>query len=68
MANICFPIDVLPFSEPVARRFLAARLEGTGGSFTEREIEGLLQESGGHPARLQRAAARLYDRYVGWGE
>ncbi len=61
LAGICLHLDVGPFSPDVARAFLAARLAGTGITFTEAEIARLLAETGGHPARLQRAAADLYD-------
>ncbi len=64
LANICMPIDVPPFSAAIARRFLTTRLQTTQVTFTPEEIEGLIHESGGHPARLQRAAALLYERYV----
>jgi hypothetical protein len=32
--------------------------------FTEGEIRRLLDETGGHPAWLQRAAADLYDQFI----
>jgi hypothetical protein len=61
-AGICHPLDVVPFSSDIARAFLAHRLRGTGVTFTESEISTLLAETGGHPAKLQRAAADLYHR------
>lgn len=61
LAGICLHLDVGPFSPEVAREFLAARLAGSGVAFTEDDIARLLAETGGHPARLQRAAAELYE-------
>ena len=60
LAGICHPLDVGPFPPDIARAFLAERLQGTGVTFTEREISELLAETGGHPAKLQHAAAELY--------
>jgi len=60
LAGICRPLDVGPFPPDVARAFLAQQLRGTGVTFTENELTTLLAESGGHPAKLQRAAADLY--------
>jgi hypothetical protein len=62
LAGICRPLDVGPFPPDVAHTFLVNRLRGTGVIFTENEISTLLAESGGHPAKLQRAAADLYRR------
>jgi hypothetical protein len=61
LAGICRPIDVRPFPPTVARAFIEDRLEGTGVIFTPDEIDALLEESGRHPAALQRAAADLYN-------
>jgi hypothetical protein len=60
LAGICRPLDVGPFPPNIARAFLAHHLRGTGVTFTGSEITALLAESGGHPAKLQRAAADLY--------
>jgi len=60
LAGICLQKDVGPFPPDVARAFLAQRLRGSGVAFTEGEIGALLAETGGHPAKLQRAAADLY--------
>jgi hypothetical protein len=62
LAGICQQIDVKPFSSDEARRFLVYRLEGTGVSFSEDEIQELLQQSNGNPGRLQIKAAELYHR------
>ncbi len=63
LANVCRQYDVAPFPPEIARSFIAHRLRGTGVAFAEDEIGVLLQESGRHPARLQRAAAELYRRH-----
>lgn len=60
LAGICRPLDVGPFPDNVARTFLTRRLRGTGVRFADAQIRDLLADSGGHPARLQRAAADLY--------
>ena len=64
LANICPPIPVTPFSPPVARDFLIARLAGTGVSFNEHEIARLIDTTRGHPAHLQREAAEIYRSYT----
>jgi len=61
LAGICHQLDIGPFPPDVARAFLAQRLHSTGVTFVESEIKALLEESGGHPAKLQRAAADLYN-------
>ncbi len=60
LAGICRPLDVGPFSPEIARAFIADRLQNTDIAFTDSEVAALLEETGGHPARLQRAAADLY--------
>ena len=60
LANICHKIDVSPFTPAVARSFLRSRLDGTGVSFSDDEIENLICQTGGHPAKLRRAASELY--------
>ncbi len=60
LAGICQQIDVKPFAVDEVRRFLEYRLEGTGVSFREDEIQELIQRSGGYPGRLQIKAAELY--------
>ncbi len=62
LAGICLQLDVGPFRPETARAFLAERLRGTGITFSEEQINTLLATSGGHPAKLQRAAADLYRR------
>jgi hypothetical protein len=62
LAGICRQLDVGPFAPEVARAFLADRLRNTAVTFTEKEIAALLEEAGGNPAKLQRAAADLYNQ------
>jgi len=61
LAGICRQLNVRPFPPDIARTFLAHRLRGTDVTFTKSEINTLLAETGGHPAKLQRAAADLYN-------
>jgi hypothetical protein len=51
-----------PFTPDDARAFLAGRLKGTGVAFAAQEVERLVAESGGHPARLQRLACALFEQ------
>lgn len=60
LAGICQQIDVRPFSADEARRFLMHRLEGTGVSFSESQIQELIAKSEGYPGYLQSLAADLY--------
>jgi hypothetical protein len=60
LAGICRQLDVIPFPPDVARTFLVHRLRGTGVTFAEADIAKMLTETGGHPAKLQRAAADLF--------
>lgn len=60
LAGICHQLDVTPFAPDVARTFLTERLQGTGITFTPAQMDTLIHETSGHPARLQEAAARLY--------
>jgi hypothetical protein len=62
LAGICRQLDVGPFSAEVARAFVTHRLRSTGVTFTEGQIDDLIAESQGHPARLQQAAAILYQK------
>ncbi len=63
LAGICHQLDVGPFAPDIARAFLAHRLRSTGVTFAESEIAALLDASGGHPAKLQRAAAELFRQH-----
>lgn len=62
LAGICRQVDVKPFSPQVVRVFLLHRLQGTGITFSERQVDELWAKSQGQPARLQQAAAILYHR------
>lgn len=63
LVNICDPqIDVKPFSPDIAKAFIEHRLKGTNVVFDKDQIDALLNRSQGHPARLQKCAAELYDR------
>lgn len=64
LANICQNIDIPPFSSADARKFLQHRLEGTGISFTERQINDVIRKTEGHPAKLQDEAAKLYRELI----
>jgi hypothetical protein len=63
LANICPQMNISPFDPDTARSFLTRRLDGTGIMFTNTEIDNLVTESGGNPAKLQRMAADLFDKY-----
>jgi hypothetical protein len=57
-----FTVKVLgPFTSAEARDFLQTSLADTDVSFSQREIERIVSESYGHPARLQAAARRLFE-------
>lgn len=60
LAGICYQLDVGPFLPAIARDFLLSRLEGTSITFSDVQIDALLRNTGGHPAKLQREAAKLY--------
>ncbi len=64
LAGICHQLNVGNFSAETARAFLLSRLEPTGVTFSEADLTHLLAESGGHPGRLQRAAADLFKAYL----
>ena len=49
-----------PFSDNEARELLLTRLRPFPNLFSPAEIEQLLAQSGGHPARLQRVAHQLF--------
>jgi hypothetical protein len=60
LAGICHQLDVNPFPPDVARDFLQQRLHGTGITFTEQQIHDVITKTGGHPAKLQDEAAKLF--------
>jgi hypothetical protein len=53
-------IDV--FSETEIRSFLSTRLIGTGIAFSDDEIERLIEETKGHPGRLQQMAREMFEQ------
>lgn len=65
LAGICYPVDVGVFPPAIAKAFIQHRLQGSNVTFTEEQIDDLLDRSQGHPARLQEYAAELYDRLTG---
>lgn len=60
LAGICQTIAVNGFAPETACAWINARLRGAGVTFAQVEVERLIAETGGHPARLQQAAAALY--------
>jgi len=63
--NIFTTKSIQPFSDIVARQFLSTRLLNTGLTFAEAEIENLLTQSQGHPAKLQAMAKALFAEKAG---
>jgi hypothetical protein len=63
LANICPQLDVLPFPPVVARAFIVDRLKNTAVTFTKDEIDHIITQSGGYPAKLQEAAGTLFQHY-----
>jgi len=59
--NVFTEMRLPPFADEVAAAFLRSRLAETGVQFTDAEVQRLVSESGGHPARLQRLAYRLFE-------
>jgi DNA polymerase III delta subunit len=45
------------------REFIRSRLAANPVKFSEREIQQLIQESGGHPQQLMQQCYRLYRSY-----
>lgn len=64
LINIFDTVKIGPFSPAEVRAFLASRLANTSVTFTETEVEYLLTESQGHPARLQQMAKALFEDKV----
>ncbi len=60
LAGICQRLTIPPFSPEEVRAFIHTRLQPTGVQFTDAEIENIWQQSQGHPAQVQLAAAELY--------
>lgn len=64
LANLCQRREVGPFAPDEARNFVLHRLHGTGCTFTNVQIDDLLERSGCHPGRLQQMAAELFRALV----
>ncbi|MEM9215244.1 MAG: TIR domain-containing protein [Cyanobacteria bacterium P01_F01_bin.150] len=63
LAGLCgAPLPVEPFSQKDTEAFLKTLLKGNAVQFTEEEGAELYRLSQGHPAKLQAAAAQLYDQ------
>lgn len=60
LAGICRQIDVKPFQPEIARQCILQRLQNTGIQFTTAQISAMIRVTGGHPAKLQDEAAKLY--------
>ncbi|NET70682.1 MAG: ATP-binding protein [Sphaerospermopsis sp. SIO1G2] len=63
LADICQQVDILVWSEETCRNFITYRLKKTNITFTEIEIQELIQESGGHPQKLNQLCYDLYKKY-----
>ena len=61
LAGLCgAPLRVPPFSPAITQQFLRERLKGNAIQFSLADGERLHQQTKGHPAKLQAAAADLY--------
>lgn len=61
LAGLCgAPLRVPPFSLAITQQFLRERLKGNAIQFSMADGERLHQQTKGHPAKLQAAAADLY--------
>jgi hypothetical protein len=66
LAGLCgAPLRVPPFSPAITQEFLRERLKGNAIQFSMADGERLHQQTMGHPARLQAAAADLYRQRTG---
>ena len=61
--HICLPVTLKPWQKPMVEKFVKARLETTGISFSEKEMEKLWLESQGHPQKLMKSCFDLYRQY-----
>jgi DNA-binding CsgD family transcriptional regulator len=64
LANICLNINLYPWNETTARKFIAKRLDSTPVSFTEEEIAQIIAETGGHPQQLMERCYETYADYL----
>jgi hypothetical protein len=66
LASLCgAPLRVPPFSPAITQQFLRERLKGNAIQFSLADGERLHQQTKGHPAKLQAAAADLYRQRTG---
>jgi hypothetical protein len=66
LAGLCgAPLRVPPFSPAITQEFLRERLKGNAIKFSMADGERLQEQTKGHPARLQAAAADLYRERTG---
>ena len=66
LAGLCgAPLRVLPFSLAITQQFLRERLKGNAIQFSLADGERLHQQTKGHPAKLQAAAADHYRQRTG---
>jgi hypothetical protein len=63
LADICHQIDIESWDEDIIRDFITKRLQPTNMTFTEADINELIQESGGHPQKLTKLCYDLYKKY-----
>ncbi len=62
--GICTRVELKPWQKETVQRFVVTRLENTGISFSETDLEKLWQESQGHPQKLMIACFDLYRQYL----
>jgi len=66
LAGLCgAPLRVPPFSLAITQQFLRERLKGNAIQFSMADGDRLYEQTKGHPARLQAAAADLYRERTG---
>jgi hypothetical protein len=66
LAGLCgAPLRVPPFSPAITQEFLRERLKGNAIQFSMADGDCLHEQTKGHPARLQAAAADLYRERTG---
>jgi AAA domain len=67
LAGFCQQRDVKEFTQAETIDFIQYRLTETSVNFTDEQIAELYRQTNGHPAKLQRAAAELFDSIRGMG-
>ena len=63
LQHVCPPVTLKPWQKSMMEKFVKARLEPTGISFSEKEMEKLWLDSQGHPQKLMKACFDLYRQY-----